>query len=179
MSRDRKGRSETSPYFLNAFELDGVSLVGGELGDVEAVVVDEQIVRVDEDGLLRLHGLEFAGVGINRSGAGDVRDDAEFGIEHGKKAAAVAVLGPVVGEVREEIVVAVAADLAGLPPGSGVRPRWRPSSARRRRYCWSLIAIRSVGSESFSESIMPPWGPQWAMPPLAPPKTRMSFPSVP
>ncbi len=40
-SGERKGRSETSPYFLDAFELDGVSLVGSELGDVEAIVVDE------------------------------------------------------------------------------------------------------------------------------------------
>jgi len=134
---------------------------------------------VDEGFLLVAHRLELARGVVGGRGAGDVGEHAELGVEDGDEAAAVAVLGPVVSEVGDEVVRAVAADLAGVAPGIGVRASSRPSRARRSRYCWSLIAMRSVASAGARVSIMPACGPQWTMPPSAPPKMRRSFPSAP
>jgi hypothetical protein len=46
------------------------------------------------------HRLQFAGVIILLRGAGDVREYAQIGIEHGEEAATLAILRPVVREMR-------------------------------------------------------------------------------
>ena len=95
-----------------------MGFAGSELGDVETPVgIDRHIVRMPEDVLLMGHGPQFAVVVVGRRGAGDVGDDAQRAVEHGDEAAAVADLGPVVAEVRDDVVVLDPADLAWVSTG--------------------------------------------------------------
>ncbi len=61
-----------------------------------------------------LHRLELAGGVIDGRRAGDVGDYSELLVEDGEEASAVPVLGPVVGEVRDNVMQAESADLAGV-----------------------------------------------------------------
>ena len=65
------------------------------------------------------HGAEFAVRVIFWGGAADVGHHPQRGIQDGDESPAVAVLRPIVAQVRHEIVIAHATDLPGIAAGQG------------------------------------------------------------
>lgn len=84
-----------------------------------ALGVDGQVVRVLEEFFAVGHGAEFAVRVIFWGGAADVGHHPQRGIQDGDESPAVAVLRPIVAQVRHEIVITHATDLPGISAGQG------------------------------------------------------------
>ncbi len=70
-----------------------------------------------KDGFLRFHGQQPSLIGVFGGGSGNVGDNLELGIEDGKEAAAVAVFGPVIGEVGDKEMLVEEANLSWVSSG--------------------------------------------------------------
>lgn len=97
----------------DALKLERVRVAGGELSHVEGTVcADDCVVRMGEDFAFSLHGAQGVARVVFGGGCGDVRNDLEVSVEDGDEAAAVAILWPVVSEMRADVVVSETPNLA-------------------------------------------------------------------
>ena len=63
---------------------------------------------------------------------------------------------PCVSPTKKEYEDFVARTQPWLPPGKSTRWSFWPSRPTRSKYCWSLMAMSSVGEAEWAWSIMPP-----------------------